>query len=1033
MTTVYTLTQATAAQALSNHGLDALGLTAPLLAPRWGNETPQYDKTQLTLTFPNLAPRAPWRGVLEYLDDTAAFRAVDGTPLAGPGAVLRLHPQAAQRLARLAQRYANAELQLHAIPETLLIRGLGGTSAPRSLDPDEALPDGAAGKPLSFHDGRGLIVCPVAVAAMLDDLLTTFGALYFSADSASAGGVGGVRKVVGLDSGVLAHVVTLHGRAFAAVPGGPGVHKTNASASHTGDPDAGGLVELAAGEQLAANGTGAAARLRLGWAGGGTMAAAALQVPALPTGITLSRRFLRAFAVDLDWHLRGNRSSTAVRGIPPDDQAMPADLQPQVRDSASVNYLVDGPDVMGAVSQVAARMTSAPSVGLMFAVSPAFEPAVGAPTAPGAGAHWAAALPGMAYPGAGDPSGFTARWVDATDVVVEIPAGFAPDGASVRVFPQRFQLIEAIAEEPSFVRADGATAIAASGNPVQLLLRNPFGLGAGDPPPNPAVLVFDLVVTPPSGERLRMWAALRASIAAGPASVPPDAFASPDPLAPFIDSVRSICPSPLFGLARSGSAGGASPPASALDLVRALASETQPRQGPRLPTMARHETVVVTGITDDAGIDASSGTLAWEAVLTGGRWARETRSAEHARGNPGNPAGPDTHAPGVHVTGALAWDLARHAVRRAQPLLPLGGSTPGWIAMSGGNNFNPPVPSGGATPGSASGVVLQTVAAAVETPELSLLPAGNVLDSTTPLSFQNVLAQVAQALGLPAPNLTVANEDRLLNELRREYFLSRHGSRDALWALARAIGEADELVYIETAGFARTARPGSGAAAAHEIDLVQKLADRMGANPNLKVLVCVPRETDFAPAFAPYVRRAILQRKEALDLLRNVDENRVAMFHPLGFPGRWAQLRTTTVVVDDVWCLSGATHFRRRGMSFDGSVALASFDRTIDQGYSLAVRNFRRALMAAKLGIAPPAPSAPPSAEWARLQRPASAFRLVADLLRQGGLGRLAPLWTGPTDHLVIEQSDDIADPDGAASGADLFLLLAGLLSETPD
>ena len=50
----------------------------------------------------------------------------------------------------------------------------------------------------------------------------------------------------------------------------------------------------------------------------------------------------------------------------------------------------------------------------------------------------------------------------------------------------------------------------------------------------------------------------------------------------------------------------------------------------------------------------------------------------------------------------------------------------------------------------------------------------------------------------------------------------------AMSSLARAISEADELVYIETAGFARTARPG-GSPAAHEIDLVALLAARMTA------------------------------------------------------------------------------------------------------------------------------------------------------------------------------------------------------------
>ena len=52
-----------------------------------------------------------------------------------------------------------------------------------------------------------------------------------------------------------------------------------------------------------------------------------------------------------------------------------------------------------------------------------------------------------------------------------------------------------------------------------------------------------------------------------------------------------------------------------------------------------------------------------------------------------------------------------------------------------------------------------------------------------------------------------------LNELRREYLLSVHGARDALWSLARAFHEAQELVYIETAGLARTVHAGAGSGA----------------------------------------------------------------------------------------------------------------------------------------------------------------------------------------------------------------------------
>ena len=93
MVNVFTLTPAGAAQALRDNGLDALGLTAVSLSPAWGPAAPTYDASALTLSFTNL-PRAPWRGIFEYVDSAAAFRAVDGTPLRGAAAVLARGPKA---------------------------------------------------------------------------------------------------------------------------------------------------------------------------------------------------------------------------------------------------------------------------------------------------------------------------------------------------------------------------------------------------------------------------------------------------------------------------------------------------------------------------------------------------------------------------------------------------------------------------------------------------------------------------------------------------------------------------------------------------------------------------------------------------------------------------------------------------------------------------------------------------------------------------------------------------------------------------
>jgi hypothetical protein len=1030
MVTVFTLTPAAVAQALRDEGLDALGLTVPRLSNSWGGATPAYDAATLRLT-PAGPVLAPFRGTLEFLDSGAEFRDVAGAPIAGPVAAYRLHPQAVQRLDRLlAARFAPPGHPHHRlVPETLVFTGAAQDRSPQTYEPGESL---GRAEPMSFHDNRGLIVDPVAVAALLADLIGAFPALDASGGG-PLGGAGGLATIAALAAGVLVQVNDLHGRPFAALPGGPGVEKRDAGAAPAGAPGANGLLTLAAGETLAGTGAGAAARLRLGWATGGVMGAGPLAQPAAAVALP-ARTFLRAFATDLDWHLRGNRSAGAVRGVPAEDGRMPADLTPTVRDNVTVDYPADGPDLLAEAGQVLGRLTGAAGAPLVFAVAPAISAGLGLPPTPGAAAHW----PGFPAPdtaagfaaGASQPlTGATAVWTAGEDVVLTLPANAIPDGASVRVFPQRFQLIESIGEAPSFLRGDGGGAVAAAGQPTAILVANPFGLPAGDPKPNPAVMVFDLVVTPRRGRR-RMFANRRLTVAAGPAPAPADGFAAPDPMTPIPLAVKSVAPAPLFGLPRT-----AAPPGglvNPIDIVRALGSETEPRQGPRHPTMGRHEMIVATGIGNAAQLDDG---LDWDGVLSGARWTRETRSAALPDGNPGNPTGPDTHAGGVRATGALAYDLARLAVRRVQPMLPLPGgaaaaTSPGWIVMSGGNNMNPPVPDPVTPPqgGTSAGVVLQTVAAVAETPELSLIPDGTPLTAGGPITFDGVLDAIAGALGIPSPAgaVAVANEDRLINEVRREVFLARNGARDALWSLARALTEAEELVYIETAGFARTARPG-GAPAAHEIDLVALLAQRMAARPGLKAIVCTPRESDFAPA--PFARRAFQQRKEALDMLEAAAPGRVAAFHPRGFPGRGAAIRTTAVIVDDVWSLTGATHFRRRGMTFDGSAAIASVDRDIDAGYSRKVRDQRVALMLAKLGAAPVDAAGLPAAEAIRLHRPAGAFALVRDLLAQGGLGVIQPLWLGPQDATVLPQSDAVADPDGA-NGAPAGLGLAAFLSE---
>jgi hypothetical protein len=954
---------------------------------------------------------------------SSAFSGADGAPFRGPCAVFWLHPAAVWRLETLVQeRYSGGtSAAILPIPCAMVVSGAAGFTSASWFEPDDALA-GVSGD-ISFHDRRGLIVDPIYVAALFADLQAWLGGLTGKSSTAGAGGDGGVQSIAALATGTIVQLVDLHGNVYQPAVPEPAFVTKDSGGTQTGTVSAGAVFTLNAGDGIDTAGTDRG-RLRWGWATNGVLGTARLVPPALPAGGTpaavLGRQFYRVAVVDTVWALLGNRTGSTLLGIAADDGTIPADLLPKVRDFAIIDYLTDGPDVLGQSAAVLAR----PSQQMILAVSPALDGSMAVPQQAGSNAHWPA-FPApntnQAFPSppVSAPGGITAAWTATNDVVVTIAAGNVPSGAHIRIYPQQFVTIPAITPEPSYVRGDGGAAIAAAGSATSILLPNPFALLAAQAKPNPANLTLDIVVTPRSGGR-KMWGAVKVAVQAGPVAVPADPFAGPNIIAAMLPQMQSIAPDPLFGIPAT-----VTPPAAApgnvIAFVRALASETLPRQGPRLPTMARFETVMVTGTSGGS----PTGTLLWEAVVSGGRWSRETRSALHAWGNPGNPAGPDLHASGVHVTGALAYDLARHAIRRAQPIVPLPGSPgtqPGWVIAMAGDNFNEPQDATAANTG--CGAVLETVAAICETPELSVV--GPPAPGTT---AQDVINSIASSIGVPPPTYSGdGNDVRIIAEIRREVVVSTAGLRDGLWSLRRALREARELIYIESPQFTRTARP-AGEPTLEQVDLVAEIVTSLGAHPNLKVIICTPRLADFAANYPGWSRQHYRARTEAVGALLAAASDRICVFHPIGFPGRTAYIRTTNVIVDDVWAFTGATHFRRRGMTFDGSVSVASFDRQMENGYSKRVRAYRRSLQAAKMAIAPPGTGSP-SAEWLRLGSPSSAFELVADWLEEGGLGAITPLWPGPSDTSVLPATDDMADPDGS-NGATFLGLLGSLIAES--
>ena len=612
---------------------------------------------------------------------TSSFIGADGNPLTGTCAVFRLHPAAVLRLETLMKnRYATgANPLVLPVPWCMVVRDAQGFTTAQWFEPDESIAN-VSGK-ISFHDGRGLIVDPLYVAAVFADLQTWLKGLTgktSQADSATgAGGVGSIATL--LSAATQVHCVDLHGNVYQPALAAATLVTEDGSNNQTGTVPQSELVTLNAGDGIAAS-SNDGERLRWGWATNGVLARTRLVPPALPTGQnapSLPRQFYRVAVVDTVWALLGNRTANTVLGIPADDQTIPADVLPNIRYQVVIDYLADGPDTLPTASAVLARTPQ----NMILAVSPVLDGGMSVPTQAGANAHWPAfpapnSNAAFPSPPASPKDGLQAAWATGNDVVVTIAADKVPDGAHVRIYPRQFVTIAAIAEQPSFIRGDGAAAIAQQTKATAILLPNPFGLTGSQPRPSPANLTMDIVVMPRQGTR-KMWGNVSVQVTAGPASAP-DPFAGTNGVTTIPAMFESIAPDPLFGVPNT-----ITPPATApntlVQFLRALASEDSPRQGPRCPTMARFDTVVVTGLTGPA-----DGTLLWEAVLTGGRWARESRSALHASGNPGNPAGPDLHAPGIHVTGALAYDLARHAMRRAQPIIPMPttpGTSLGWFVV----------------------------------------------------------------------------------------------------------------------------------------------------------------------------------------------------------------------------------------------------------------------------------------------------------------------------------------------------------------
>jgi hypothetical protein len=1036
-------------QALESTALQAFGLAMPVMAQDWtpsGGATYSADDATMALTISGANWAAPLPTALLVADPQQGARLpvtlinADGSIQTGAGVLLTVFEAAWLRLGRL---YAEVlESPSSSRPEQS--RGLPFRQVPRyffypgqSIDTKQGMADPGADlgftSDLRIYDGDGLPIDPVAVMAAFTALMTQNQLLQAGTASATPA----------LSNAVTTLAPTTETRVRVVTPdGAPYSGTVLTGLTAVPGASASGLSTVSSGTPVQVQAVSAGFtqddrnRVVVGPSTSGRLTQS-FTPPQPPAGITLQRDFFTLRLVTLKTYLVGTPASG--------DPATQSQGQPDIRINENPALLTNGNDVLGSI-QAALGGAANPALAVAQALDATFT----LPAGTGAAAHWPQ-FPGGTTAGAPTdtppvtlPSSVTvtAAYVNTAatdftkcDVVLTI-SGWptVTAGAWARIYTRLFGA-DAVQQ-----RGDGQGRQIPASGPLSIYLTDPLGLrqpglnpGQILVPPN-ATLNFDMVVVLPNGNP-RIYGGLAANIAPGPTTPPPANFGTnPTGAAGCLQGVSNA------GVLGLGQPASGSPPTTLLGWVQALTGEGNPRDASRFPTMARRELLA-------AGFASST----WSGVIGGGRIARETLSDQSRIGAPAGLGGRETTVTGAAASGGrLAYDIARHALRRAQNIVQrvvtLTGSA--WALPA-----EPTAPAVGQQPSGASGtfagVALQTIAPYCETPEIHDILANNpnlidnaidqIISNTTilPNSLPN-RQDIVNALnslkanppaGTPAPTNTAL---AIAAELIRELSSSAFGRRESQWALSNAISSARNFIYIETPGFCSTADAAQANPPAYAVDLVAKLNTQLQNRPGLRLMICCPKNPDFAHGYegmASYEvqdRYNIVVGNPVASIASKLPTAQTVAFHPIGFPGRYSRIETTVVIVDDCWMLIGGSTFRRRGLTFDGSSDLVLTDTQVENGRSPAIRDFRRALLAARLGI--PTDQEHPS--YVQMFDGQRAFSLIRQTLQGGGLGKIDLWWSGQTPGVTPATPLPIAqaNPDGRdfdVATAELVALLA--------
>lgn len=1060
-------------KSIKDGGLEGFSFTMPVISKKWLNTGAAtvseitFDQDTLTLRTSGTNWIAPFSARCEYVNNSdkkipVTLTKADGSSVNESGVLFTLFPQQLLRLKRLfakklepdnAHNWRKATgIPIRQVPRYLFLANSTVTNSFTNGTIKSGDDTGLDGT-LYFFDENGLLIHPLFLASAFTTLLTAYTALNrdssfpdqlsniatLATDSATVrlinadgtpytdGHINGITLVSG--SGIALHTLNSYSGTDTAIQG-----------ELTRDADTGttGTFPSLQAQQLLFS---LATYGRMG---------NKVQLAKLPSGTTLHHDFFTVKVLTLKQYLTGTPNA-AYNGT----KLEPA---PFIRLNEQVTLLNNGNDIIGQIQSVFSGTTT-DSLCVGTALQPAFP--LPANTSATQWPAFPALGSGLTADTAAFPADFKKQLQDnavakfitpasgpTTDIQLTLTG--VPIGAAIRVYNRVFEADAVIK------RGDGAggvvdtTVAAATGRTFNgqciIELKDPLGLkrpdGTTTVPASDARLIVDIMINQrDASPKKRLCGAITIPITTPAVAATPPV---PDNITATA-AKRGVSNAAILGLDTRGlTAIDFSSAANTLNTILQLTGETNPRDASRLPTMARRDLLC-----------AASKTGGWDALIGGGRIAKEMHSAKADLGAPGTMGGKETQYTAVATqSNRLAYDIARMAFRRTtsiydriQQLADTAWNEPAAQTALGETDS----PSGGR--GNIHGAVLQTISPFCETPELALLK--SVVESNIddiPADWNALVDKVVtwingiDTTGLPSLLGTAANSlrtelvnrlnslkdtnpanearnERLYNELKRELSASCFGRRDTQWALKQAIAQARHFIYIESPGISFTQ---NGTADNYTADLFADLTARLNANPGLRVILCVPKLPDYHRSYDQWIRSEV---KSRFTLLQGLPAQQVVCFHPIGFPGRPANIESHVVIVDDCWMLLGSSAFRRRGLTFDGSSDIVFTDGELLNGKSELIKSFRRTLLSQRLNVDMTNMS---DARPVLLEDARTSFDLIRQMLISGGLGRIERAWNGRTEGVTYADptiNTDLANPEGVTFNSLEAIIVAGFAS----